>query len=321
MIKGGLLYLLKFCGVDKILRNKKRHSLTSLCFHRVSNERSYSWPPLGIDVFEDIIKYVVKHYEVISVFDINIKKLGKPKLLITFDDGYKDFIINALPILERYNLPVVLSVSTDIIEKNIMPWTQYINRVIDKCVEKGISFLCKDKRYMVNKSNASEIALFIYKSLLGETIESRDTIIKYMVDSVGGEIDNDQFLSWDDLRECVKRGVFIASHTVSHNNLVLMSEKDVEKELRLSKEIIKDRLGIETQIISYPNGMYNDFVVSKALEYGYKFHLTVEDKDYNYNDSIEYCYIIPRRLIYHNSYIENVFNIDGFYSILRKIKG
>ena len=40
-----------------------------------------------------------------------------------FDDGYKDNIDTALPILEKHNVKATFYIVTDCIEKNIPTWT------------------------------------------------------------------------------------------------------------------------------------------------------------------------------------------------------
>jgi len=37
---------------------------------------------------------------------------GKPLVSLTFDDGYANFRLNVLPLLERYKIPATLAVAT-----------------------------------------------------------------------------------------------------------------------------------------------------------------------------------------------------------------
>jgi len=43
------------------------------------------------------------------------------RVVITFDDGYRDNLFNAAPILERYGLPASFFITTDFIESQIVP--------------------------------------------------------------------------------------------------------------------------------------------------------------------------------------------------------
>ncbi|HEX6207411.1 MAG TPA: polysaccharide deacetylase family protein [Actinomycetota bacterium] len=60
-------------------------------------------------------------------------------------------------------------------------------------------------------------------------------------------------LSWAQLEEAVATGlVTVGSHTHSHRALVRVSEREAEDEMRRSKELIEDRLGVECRHFAYP---------------------------------------------------------------------
>lgn len=60
-------------------------------------------------------------------------------------------------------------------------------------------------------------------------------------------------LSWSQLEEAVSTGlVTIGSHTHSHRALVAVSEQEAEEEMRRSKGLIEDRLGVECRHFAYP---------------------------------------------------------------------
>src|SRR3989338_6016231 len=68
-------------------------------------------------IFEKQIEYVKQKYQPLSYEDfLNViegrKKLDRDGVLITFDDGVQDNFTNAFPILQRYNVPAVIFLST-----------------------------------------------------------------------------------------------------------------------------------------------------------------------------------------------------------------
>ncbi len=68
----------------------------------------------------------------------------------------------------------------------------------------------------------------------------------------------DKYLSWDDVRELVRRGHEIATHTKSHRNLVSLLENGQEAEVR--REILEsaDKMASETGFA--PRFMFSPFV-------------------------------------------------------------
>jgi hypothetical protein len=52
--------------------------------------------------------YIAKRFKVVTLDEMHDgEKSSLPKLVLSFDDGYKDFYDNALPILDRFGLPSI----------------------------------------------------------------------------------------------------------------------------------------------------------------------------------------------------------------------
>jgi peptidoglycan/xylan/chitin deacetylase (PgdA/CDA1 family) len=71
--------------------------------------------------FEKHLVYLKDNYEVIPLYDlaqrIKQKKLTGREAAITFDDGYRDNLTYALPLLEKYGLPATIFVTSSFIGK------------------------------------------------------------------------------------------------------------------------------------------------------------------------------------------------------------
>ena len=83
-----------------------------LLYHSISDVNSEM--SLSVDVFENQIKYLKNNgYTSINFDEIDHKV--KKQIIITFDDGYKDVFINALPILKKYNFKATCFFVTNLI--------------------------------------------------------------------------------------------------------------------------------------------------------------------------------------------------------------
>jgi peptidoglycan/xylan/chitin deacetylase (PgdA/CDA1 family) len=76
-------------------------------------------------------------------------------------------------------------------------------------------------------------------------------------------------LTKEQIREIAALGHEIGSHTMSHANLTLLSNADLETELLQSKKILEDITGRPVTSVSFPFGQWNRRVWDKALELGY----------------------------------------------------
>ncbi len=66
------------------------------------------------------------------------------------------------------------------------------------------------------------------------------------------------------LREMQANGMKIGSHTVTHDSLSNMSAKEVDFELRASRETLESILGEPVFALAYPGGKVNETVLDKA---------------------------------------------------------
>ncbi|TXI32156.1 MAG: hypothetical protein E6Q58_04350 [Niabella sp.] len=92
---------------DKLIGRKA--DFVIICYHSINNDSSWRHS-ISTQNFEQQIRYLKDNYEIINPenFDHELNThSGKPKVLITFDDGYKDNL-NAMHILNAHNAKALL---------------------------------------------------------------------------------------------------------------------------------------------------------------------------------------------------------------------
>lgn len=102
-------------------------------------------------------------------------------------------------------------------------------------------------------------------------------------------------MTWDQLRALKKTGLFdIQSHTYWHPNFKRDKkkmkpaefEKSVDIQLRKSKAKLEKELGISVEMLAWPFGIYDDYLLKKAAEAGYKVTFTIERHHAGATDSV-----------------------------------
>ncbi len=82
--------------------------------------------------------------------------------------------------------------------------------------------------------------------------------------------------TWEQLQEMVQSGLItVASHTVNHLRLDTLSAKKVNYELRESKQILEQRLGVPIQYFTYPEGDFIQSVKQRVAAAGYEAALSM----------------------------------------------
>lgn len=300
-------------------------------FHRVSPQRDKLWDPLSPERFDEILKYLKSNFEIQLAENIlsqtsalsNGEGAKKKLAALVFDDGYKDFIEYALPLLKKHDLPASMYVVTSCVESGLPPWTYILDNALANTKKRKldidssilpaelkktlwknevdkISFAKKFKPYLKTIANSKRI------ELVEQTL--------YSLNDVG--IPQKLMMNWKEINEIKSAGTLIGSHTVSHPLLAkIEAEKEIENELHLSALTIKQNTGEFPLTISYPIGSFDERVKIIAQKIGYKFGLAVEQNMY---DSAK-CdlFTVPRIELYNEPLLKTKLRING---TLEKIK-
>jgi peptidoglycan/xylan/chitin deacetylase (PgdA/CDA1 family) len=101
-----------------------------------------------------------------------------------------------------------------------------------------------------------------------------------------------QFLSWDEIIEMSNNGIDFEPHTHTHVDLTAIKESEIEREIKLSKDIIEERLNKMVKHFSYPYGEYNEKVCDVVRKMGFESAWAV--RPYNVKPKMD-LYTLPRK--------------------------
>jgi peptidoglycan/xylan/chitin deacetylase (PgdA/CDA1 family) len=167
-----------------VMTRRRPGDVVVLLYHRVGVEAG----EIGIsaELFERQLAILVATDRVLPL-DRAVDPAAPGGVVVTVDDGYRDFYDIALPLLVRYQVPAVLYLATSLVADE-------------------------------SSGGASAEALY-----------------------------------WSQLAEAVATGlVVVGSHTHTHADLSRASEASAEADLRRSKDLIEDRLGVACRHFAYP---------------------------------------------------------------------
>ena len=300
----------------------ERPKLTILCLHKITDESFPSWPGMPFKTFEKLLKYISKNYEVCLPHQVK-ENSKKKQLILTFDDGFEDFYLNAFPLLKKYKIPSVLNVVVECVTTNYQIWTQRLNDVLDAYAFKNKSFgvLIEEEyfRYDISIDKAEVIALDIFKKLLPIPKIERELVISQLEEKVSNEINKTKMMNLSQLKEVSAAGIVIGSHSLSHPNLKIedTSLDLLEKEFSESKIQLESLLNKPVDVFAFPNGMYSEKSIEIAKEAGYKYLLLVDNDlaKFSFKDEVK---VLDRILIYSNNHYKNIFRINNFHNRIRK---
>lgn len=115
-----------------LLNNFLDPRITVILYHRVTDQVRDNLT-VGIEQFDRQMGILREHYHVIPIEEVlssslTISKTDKPAVCVTFDDGYLDNYVNAVPILLTHGIPAAFFVSTGIINTTDQTFAHDIRR-------------------------------------------------------------------------------------------------------------------------------------------------------------------------------------------------
>jgi len=184
-------------------------------------------------------------------------------LLITFDDGYRDSLVNALPILRERGLPAVVFLATDYIGSDV-PFNWDLAAYCFHHTAQSEADLPALGHQSWSSEAEREAVLNRLLALLKTLPAAESRAACWALPrALGVGVSSDAFaglhLSWDEVREITLAGVAVGAHTQSHPILTRVSPDRVQAEIAGSKARIEDELGRPITTFAYPNGTPEDF--------------------------------------------------------------
>jgi peptidoglycan/xylan/chitin deacetylase (PgdA/CDA1 family) len=293
-----------------ILKNRERYRNNRadlFLFHSVKKEIRYEGLPFGpkneisAERFEKIIQLIAKKHTPISMEDllggIKSKSLPKNPVIITFDDGFKDNLTTALPILEKYGTPATVYITTGFVERDIRPF-EYDLACLVAQVEK-LSFTRYNQRQTIvadTKENKRDCYEYLRKYLKYLEPKKRNKLLSeleiHKIEHISNP--NEMYLNWEEARGLSSsRLISIGSHSHSHSVLTRLSAKEVLYDVKKSKELLKRNLNMQhIDHFSYPYGEYCQNISCIIQSMG--FHSSVATKDTHFDIDKDSIYEIPR---------------------------
>ncbi len=102
---------------------------------------------------------------------------------------------------------------------------------------------------------------------------------------------NSELLTIKDIKDLIRTGWEIGSHSATHTLLTGLKESELKKEVLESKKILEKLLSIKVKYFAYPKGKYSKQVLSSVKRADYNLALSMDDELINkYSDKFK----IPR---------------------------
>lgn len=210
-------------------------------------------------------------------------------ILLTFDDGYRSVVTEAVPLLERFGVRAIVFVATGFVEGDVYPYELELAATVEAHDRLQI-----EPTAPPTEASETSVKADLYQELRRPLKPQSHRDRERRLDQLSelnrydrSRFQDDLFLSWEEVAELDRHPlVTIGAHTHTHPVLTRRAPWTAYREMKTSKRRIEEVIGREVRHFSYPYGRNNFLVRFLARLAGFQWAFTTEAKC---PDSIDEC--------------------------------
>jgi len=264
----------------------KNRYLTILNLHRVSYDKNFFYPSLSPELFEELLKFITKEFNVITFQEIEeYKNSKKPNLILSFDDGFYDFLEYAVPLLEKYKIVVNQNVIPLCIETGQPVWDVMLGDILNQVPMIEINKIdFPDFKMKLTSQNQTQFALALTKYFKQYPTEQRELLWDFVEEIA--EKYNVQYTRMLNKKEVLEIAQIheIGAHSYSHESMGIESDTFFENDFLKCQKYFQNELKLPLDIYAFPSGSYKENYLKYLKEKGIK-HLLLVNETYSRYDS------------------------------------
>lgn len=227
------------------------------------------------------MQYLSEKYRIISMDELpnHLTSSSDFAVAVTFDDGYKDNLTYALPVLKKYRVPATIFISTRFPEGDCQMWWYELEELCNS--HNSIVCAIKGKNYNFKMQDQAQKNRCFHKihNLIQSLSENEQNDIMNLIRQ-GRKPKNykKNCLTWEEIQQLDREPLItIGAHTHLHANMKQLTIEEVEKEISTSRLLLEEKLGHTIDHFAYPYGTSNevgDREYSVVAAYGFKTAVT-----------------------------------------------
>lgn len=258
----------------------RKRGVTVLMYHRIRTAGDL-FPGVDVSVFRDEMQWLRDNCKVIAPEGLrdaaSRPPRARPAVLVTFDDGYRDYRDNAYPVLKELGIPALVFLSTAFQDRGGIAWWDALFLAARRTMRREAQLPWKGGRNVSLVDDAGRSA-FLSESkarLKAVPDADREAELARVLDAL--EVDGEalrvdrQMMNWDEVRATSGLTRY-GGHTHTHTIMSRLDPARLEEEIRTCRDRIRAETGVNPTFFAYPNGRASDFTEeAKALLRNYGF--------------------------------------------------
>lgn len=313
-----------------------RGKVVILTYHRVVSrkelEAEYIQPGMYVTVetFAIHMRFIKQYFSVISFADLLRLWSGEAwnaeqrYCVVTFDDGWLDNYVYALPVLKRHALPATVFLPTAFVGTDRWFWPEQISWLCRHPAlrEEGerrrvAGMLRKDYPWFGAPALLAGDADAIIEGCKTADQGQIDALIAGWTEQLGVVLPRDrQVINWAEAQEMSAARISFGSHSVTHRILTHLGSSEVHREVGESWKTLRENPIETVPVFCYPNGDWSAEVGRSVEAAGYAAATTTK---FGYEDRMPSQRFGLKRINIHNDVTHTdklfAFHLAGYNNV------
>ncbi len=270
-----------------------------LTYHRVAP--AADWPQIHSsphilvtpETLDLQLGFLARFYEVVPLAELVARcALGQPfpvrTAVLTFDDGWRDNVVHAAPLLKKHGLPATVFLATGYVGTQRVFWPERMSHLAARFATAAAQDPDLGRRlaqrWPVAVPSARLLAVlrtgrFEYQSAWHDVPEPEwEAAVAALEQELpaGAPFPQDlhAMMSWDEVRAWCRIGIDFGSHTAEHHDLTALPPEALAAELAGSRAVIREQLDERCDLLAYPYGRFNAQVMAELPRHHYRAAVT-----------------------------------------------
>ena len=250
------------------------HSAVVLMYHRVAD---ISFDPWRLAVspanFAEQMDVVCKHFNPVPLAELTANPRSTPRsrtVAVTFDDGYRDSLEDAKPVLERYGIPATVFVASGYVGSSRDFWWDELERI---CFTGEFDSRTDVPGLDVNPAlEPGDLYLDLWQQLRSHRFDARRELLDELEKAARvPPTTSPNTMTTEELAELADGGlVEIGGHTVNHPSLPMLSSEEQYEEIHGSRIQLEQVVGRPVTSFCHPHGDFTRESAELVREAGYE---------------------------------------------------
>ena len=308
----GTLTALHTLGLDRLFATFSKTRGAILTLHHVREERRRGFAPNAhlsarAEFLDDLIDELRRDdVDIVAIDEVPERLSARAErrfVVLTFDDGYRDNLTNAVPVLRGQIAPFTIYVTTGFVDRSSAPWWEALESLVrrqDRLLVQGEGgrVMDLDCSSVAAKDESYEFLIDHFKTDVPEAEVAQcveELCWLYGVDA--NKIVTTQIMDSDELAALSRDPLCtLGAHTTTHRSLARLSREEAASEIAQGRDELQEISGERPRHLAYPYGFpaaagAREFAL--ATELGFETAVTTR-RGVLYDAHAEHLTALPR---------------------------